>query len=938
MENTISKVEELNKIDKDANEPNTKKLDDETLIEIRKERILSLLNKRKKFIIYFLLALVVYVAIFIRVRNISGLKDITTGGWTLGPDLDPFLFLRWAEFIVDNGKLMAVDMMRNVPLGYVTSGETRLLSYLIAWMHKIAPFFTQEPSVTYTAIIFPVVMFGFTSIAFFFLTKRIFYDYFDNKNYPNIIAIISTFFLGVIPALLPRTIAGIPEKESAGFLFIFLAFYFFISSYKAKKNKQLCINGILAGVSTAALGLIWGGITFVFMTIGISMFISFIMGSIDRKKFIAYSVWIISSVPIMMFLSTRYFDPSRPLGSIISFVSSTSTIPILATWFLIAFNIFIYPKIEEISTIKKLKIRFRLPKEFLSLVIVLIVLLIISIFTNGLNFFSEQTRDIISQLIHPFATDRFSLTVAENRQPYFGEWKDAFGPLVKNIPLFFWLFIFGSVSLFYSLVKNLNKKERGLITLSYFIFLILLIFSRNSPSSVFNGENTQSILAYFFGIILFIGYSSYIWYKYQKNGQEEKIKINLELILLFVFFLVTILAARGGVRLIMMLVPPTSIMVAYLSVINFKYANDSKENFFKLFLFFIAVIIAIVVIFTGYTFYEVSKGQAIGFVPSSYTQQWQKAMAWVRENTPENSVFGHWWDYGYWVQSLGKRATVLDGGNAIVYWNHLMGRKVLTAPDDKEGLEYLYAHNTTHFLIDSSDIGKYSAYASIGSGVELDRFSFIVPFFINPQETQETVNETIINAYSGSIGLDEDVTYETNENKKIFIQGLTGIVRIYIEESSEGELMQPNALFVEQGGGQTLVPMRFLYYNSKLIDFRSGIDAGFFIIPTISQGNGGINIDKKGSGFYLSRRTVHSFLTRKYLFGEEENFKIVHKEHHFIIQELNSQGANLGDFAYFQGNFLGPIKIWKIEYPTDTRLNESYLDIEYPDLRLRWGS
>jgi len=66
------------------------------------------------------------------------------------------------------------------------------------------------------------------------------------------------------------------------------------------------------------------------------------------------------------------------------------------------------------------------------------------------------------------------------------------------------------------------------------------------------------------------------------------------------------------------------------------------------------------------------------------------------------------------LQSIGERATVLDGGNAIVYWNYLMGRHVLTGDNQKDALEFLYNHNTTHLLIDSSDIGKYGAYSSIG--------------------------------------------------------------------------------------------------------------------------------------------------------------------------------------------------------------------------------
>ena len=41
-----------------------------------------------------------------------GLWDIARNNWTLGPDLDPFFFMRLAKYVVENGTIMAQDMMR----------------------------------------------------------------------------------------------------------------------------------------------------------------------------------------------------------------------------------------------------------------------------------------------------------------------------------------------------------------------------------------------------------------------------------------------------------------------------------------------------------------------------------------------------------------------------------------------------------------------------------------------------------------------------------------------------------------------------------------------------------------------------------------------------------------------------------------------------------
>ena len=261
-------------------------------------------HKKHNLMFYPLLTWIVVMAVRIRTRNLPLLRDITTGTWTLGPDLDPFLFLRWAEYIVKNGTLFAIDTMRYVPLGYDIKGELLLHPYMMAWFHKIAVFFGSE-SINYSAVIYPVFMFALTIIAFFLFTRKIFVNKLGNKE-ASIIALISSFFLSVIPVLLPRTIAGIPEKESAAFLFLFLAFYFFLSAWEAKKLRNGIILAILAGASTAGMALIWGGSIFIFLTIAPLSLIVFFLGKIDKEKFYLYTTWILVSFAFMYPFSTRY--------------------------------------------------------------------------------------------------------------------------------------------------------------------------------------------------------------------------------------------------------------------------------------------------------------------------------------------------------------------------------------------------------------------------------------------------------------------------------------------------------------------------------------------------------------------------------------------------------------------------------------------------------
>ncbi len=42
------------------------------------------------------------------------------------------------------------------------------------------------------------------------------------------------------------------------------------------------------------------------------------------------------------------------------------------------------------------------------------------------------------------------------------------------------------------------------------------------------------------------------------------------------------------------------------------------------------------------------------------TQDWPLALEWIRAETPEDSIIMSWWDYGYWIETLANRTTLVD--------------------------------------------------------------------------------------------------------------------------------------------------------------------------------------------------------------------------------------------------------------------------------------
>lgn len=342
----------------------------------------------------------------------------------------------------------------------------------------------------------------------------------------------------------------------------------------------------------------------------------------------------------------------------------------------------------------------------------------------------------------------------------------------------------------------------------------------------------------------------------------------------------------------------------------------------------LAIILVIAILYSGYKFYDATKATAKNYAPSIYTHQWQKAMAWVRENTPENAVFGHWWDYGYWLQSIGKRATVLDGGNTIPYWDYLMGRYGLTGPSYWDALEFLYSHNTTHFLIDSTDIGKYGAFSSIGSDAAYDRASYIPALVKDFSQARETKNGTM-QVYPGGFSLDSDVVYEQNGSKVFLPAGKSGIAAVIVEFDKNGMISeQPKGVFVYQNK-QSILPLRYAYQN-KFVDYGEGVEAGIFLMQRLVNLQQGQQMDPTGAMFYLSNRTVKSQLAKLYLYQEGSPYFVkVHDEDDFLIAQIKSSGVSNSSFVFYD-QFRGPISIWEIHYPPGMEVNEKYLELNYP--------
>jgi dolichyl-diphosphooligosaccharide--protein glycosyltransferase len=63
------------------------------------------------------------------------------------------------------------------------------------------------------------------------------------------------------------------------------------------------------------------------------------------------------------------------------------------------------------------------------------------------------------------------------------------------------------------------------------------------------------------------------------------------------------------------------------------------------------------------------------------TNDWTETMQWLKENTPEDAVIAAWWDYGYWISTLGERKTLADNATLIDWQIRKSASMFMSTPD-----------------------------------------------------------------------------------------------------------------------------------------------------------------------------------------------------------------------------------------------------------------
>lgn len=323
--------------------------------------------------------------------------------------------------------------------------------------------------------------------------------------------------------------------------------------------------------------------------------------------------------------------------------------------------------------------------------------IILVLLATGKFTIVESIYDFIHRIVFtPEEKDLTGKTVAYYRSVGFSEFKGTFGPLLLAIPAGFLLVGHD----FY------KKKDFNSLFMIFLMLLGILSF------------RWMVRLSYFLAFILPL-YVGYLFARYMRRDIERK---------------------------------QTSFRKKKKKRKGVETQNTSRFHWIAAFSVLLFLIVPNLV-----SSIDSLKGQK--FADTSVTP-WKDAGEWIKENTPENALLIHWWDYGYHLQTFAQRRTIVDGGNngPSVEGGHPNNRNVdvasaFTSPEE-EFYKYIEPYNPENLpiyvLVSYPEFGKSSA-INFHVNDELFISSFNVPNTGNQQQDQKTIADMLqrnqINTY-----------------------------------------------------------------------------------------------------------------------------------------------------------------------------------------------
>jgi len=431
----------------------------------------------------------------------------------------------------------------------------------------------------------------------------------------------SLFFAVSVPIIL-RGMIGWFKSEPLGIFYGLLGIYLFLSGIKSK-NKKIAILKLVGGGIFLSFALSsWGGTQFFIVILGI-----FFIALPFIRKDLNFIIWAIPVFSSAYLLSSLLFERPGIEGSAAFGIFSSTVMMVI---------IILVQKFSKDSH----KIRN-------GIIVIVVSILIVTV---ALTFFNPPEERVGSDghalvdvpsfrylnALNPFltTTDPLTNSVAEHATLTF---EHAF----RFSSIFI---IFAGIGLCL-LFRNTEKVKNKLIENDMIVFTLIFSILGVYVASTF--ARLELFLSISLIILSSIGLSIMTKKIFLKRERSSKITKKFKNINDDSHKLITKFS-YVGIIIVLLLIPLTLPQEdTWINAVSFPPS-----------------------ILNGGTTFDVSH------------QDWLDSMIWLKNNTPEDSVVVSWWDYGYWITTLGERITVADNATLSTIVIQNIAKMFLSTPDD----------------------------------------------------------------------------------------------------------------------------------------------------------------------------------------------------------------------------------------------------------------
>ena len=585
--------------------------------------------------------------------RIQGVGNISEGQLT---ETDGYFYYWQAELITGHGDLPARDMHRWLPLGRDLGQTLNLYGYVLAYTHKAVALVFQNITLYHVCLYMPVVCFciGLGALCLYLY-----------HTYGLMFSFTAGLILATLPGSIERSIAGFGDRDAFCLMLGILSVVTYLASLQTETPRKRLFWTFASGFVVFLGGISWEGFG-VFLSVIIVVELWRFLTTETEERLGLYTVWMCCFVPTLYLASPAYSNGYGFAEHLAAFVllPPVMLLSIRATRYLL------------LSKVDRLRPYARTVS--LGLMLASATLAIGYVYIQQ-NTFADTTV--------PISDSPVMQAMTELRSPHFGYWIFRYGGV----------FILGSIGL---IVTSKRYYDQTCLLIPLVLFIATTFFREPLEKHLWNASHGT----FFFSIAVICISIGFLISAWLQKSNEPRLMTIVAFTAWFVFW---VALSRDAKRYDFFIGVPLAFFTAeiihlFSNTLSHKVQQSKQQRLLKT---CIASLLLAGILFLPPLGAHATRAiyAATRMRKATPTTDVTNALHWMKTTLPNTAIVAAHWGYGSQLNVLGGVKTIVDQDTYLQNWILLYSRHVHNATSEREALEYLKTHGTTHIMLTGKD-------------------------------------------------------------------------------------------------------------------------------------------------------------------------------------------------------------------------------------------